>query len=120
MGRAAEVVAGFLRVEEAEMLSELLASEGIDAWFEGAVAACLGPLIPGAGGGAKLLVPTASAERAREIVAASGLLGGAGAAGLEAEPAGAERVGRVTYPLYPLLVALAVLGATAASLAFGR
>ncbi len=109
MGRAAEVVAGFLKVEEAELLTELLASEGIEAWFEGAVASCLGPLIPGAGGGARLLVPAPSADRAREVIAQSGFFRRGLA--VVAEPTAAdERGGR--FPLYPLLVAAAVVGAT--------
>lgn len=117
MGRVAEVVAGFLKVEEAELLTELLASEGIEAWFEGAVASCLGPLIPGAGGGARLLVPVASAGRARELIAQSGLFGGVGA---EApEPQADDRRGRVASSLYPVLVALAVVGATLLRLAIG-
>ena len=113
MGRAAEVVAGFLRVEEAELLTELLASEGIEAWFEGAVASCLGPLIPGAGGGARLLVPAVSAARARELIAQSGFFGGAAAP----EPQADERRGRMAFTLYPLLVGLAVVAATLARLA---
>lgn len=119
MGRAAEVVAGFLRVEEAEMLTELLSSEGIDAWFEGAVASCLGPLIPGAGGGAKLFVPAPHADRAREIIAHSGVFRGEEPCAPSASACTAS-TGRVTYPLYPILVTLVVLGATVASLALGR
>jgi hypothetical protein len=116
VGQAAEVVAGFLRVEEAEMLTELLASEGIDAWFEGAVASCLGPLIPGAGGGAKLLVPAPHAERARELIAHSGVLGGEVPC-TPSESACTASTGRVTYPLYPVLITLVVVAATVASLA---
>lgn len=113
MGRAAEVVAGYLGVEEAEMLAELLAADGIDAWFEGAVASCLGPLIPGAGGGAKLLVPAASADRAREVIASSGIFRIEGASGVPAAaPADDHQCGRIAFPLYPLLVTLAVVGAT--------
>ncbi len=112
MGRAAEVVAGFLEVEEAEMLSELLASEGIDAWFEGAVASCLGPLIPGAGGGARLLVPSPDAARARELIAASGLFRSDGAS--PAPDPREEPTGRDVFSLYPLIIGLAVVGATIA------
>jgi hypothetical protein len=114
VGRAVEVVAGFLKVEEAEMLAELLGSAGIDAWFEGAVASCLGPLIPGAGGGARLLVPTSDAGRAREVIAASGIFR-AGAAGpqLAAEPE-EEPTGRASFSFYPVVIALAVVGATIA------
>lgn len=113
MGRAVEVVAGFLKVEEAEMLAELLGSAGIDAWFEGAVASCLGPLIPGAGGGARLLVPTADAGRAREVIAGSGLFR-AGAARLRPAPEPDEPTGRVSFSIYPLVIALVVVGATIA------
>jgi hypothetical protein len=128
MHRDAEVVAGFLRVEEAEMLTELLSSAGIEAWFEGAIGTALGGLIPGAGGGAKLLVRGADAPRARELIAASGIFRAEPTAG--ADPAtqaaeagaapGAEagdrglRKGR--FPLYPLLVVAAVVAATAAML----
>ncbi len=119
MGSAAEVVAGFLRVEEAEMLSELLASEGIEAWFEGAVTACLGPLLPGAGGGARLLVPAGDADRARELIAQSGLLGAAGAGTPAEPPREGEQAGRVIFPLYPVLVMLLVVGATLARLWIG-
>lgn len=125
--RDAEVVAGFLRVEEAEMLTELLSSAGIDAWFEGAVGTTLGALIPGAGGGAKLLVRTADAAQARELIAASGILPAETTAerelGAEQPPVGAEPgagragAGRLAAPLYPLLVIAGVVAATAAVLA---
>ncbi len=122
--RDAEVVAGFLRVEEAEMLTELLSSAGVDAWFEGAVSAPLGALIPGAGGGAKLLVRTADAARARELIGASGIFRAEPTG--ELELAGRERAGarapgdlhpgggRLAAPLYPLLVIAGVVAATAA------
>jgi hypothetical protein len=123
MRRDAEVVAGFLRVEEAEMLTELLSSAGVEAWFEGAVSTPLAALIPGAGGGAKLLVRTADAARARELIGASGIfraettaeleLAGAGEAGAP----GPARAGRLAAPLYPLLVIAGVVAATAAVLA---
>jgi len=124
--RDAVVVAGFLRVEEAEMLTELLSSAGIDAWFEGAVGASLGALIPGAGGGAKLLVRAADAAQARELIAASGVfpadttaeraLGAEEAPGPAAPDAG-RAAGRLAAPLYPLLVIAGVVAATAALLA---
>jgi len=127
MRRDAEVVAGFLRVEEAEMLTELLSSAGIDAWFEGAVSTPLGALIPGAGGGAKLLVRTADAARARELIGASGIFRAEPTADREParpDPAGAGASdepgparGRLAAPLYPLLVIAGVVAATAAVLA---
>lgn len=100
------------------MLTELLSSSGIEAWFEGAVASCLGPLIPGAGGGARLLVPAAHAERARELIAASGVFRGDDA-GACIEPDAGARVGRVAFGLYPLVVMLIVVGATLARMALG-
>ena len=71
-----QVIAGFLRVEEADMLAELLGQAGIDVTIEGAIAGALGPALPGAGGGARLRVRDEDAARAREIVAQSGVLGG--------------------------------------------
>lgn len=118
MARAAAVVAGFLRVEEAEMLTELLSSAGIEAWFEGAIASCLGPLIPGAGGGATLLVSPAHAERARDVIAASGLLGGL-APGLEDAAAPLALAGRPALPVLPVLLALGVVAATVVRLLLG-
>lgn len=127
MQRDAEVVAGFLRVEEAEMLTELLSSAGIEAWFEGAVSAPLGALIPGAGGGAMLLVRAADAAQARELIAASGIFRGettaesalAGEQVPDLADPGAARAGRgrLAAPLYPLLVIAGVVAATAALLA---
>lgn len=127
MHRDAEVVAGFLRMEEAEMLTELLSSSGVEAWFEGAVGATLGALIPGAGGGARLLVPAADAARARELIAASGVFRAESTAELElralepsagpAPDAGrAPRRGGLAAPLYPLIVVAWVVAATAALL----
>lgn len=116
MGRAAaEVVAGFLRIEEAEMLTELLRSAGIEAWCQGAIASCLGALIPGAGGGAKLLVEPERADQARELIAHSGILGGV-AGDLQATGDGSAAA-RPAFPLYPLLVTLAVVGLTLLRLA---
>jgi hypothetical protein len=115
--RDAEVVAGFLRIEEAEMLIELLASAGVDAWPEGVVGGPLGPLIPGAGGGAKLLVRSADAARARELIAASGVFGPAAdpAAQVPEEGPTPERPTRLQqFPIYPVVVIALVLAATAA------
>ncbi len=92
------------------MLAELLASAGIDAWYDGAMASCLGPLF-GTGAGARLLVDPADAERARELVAASGLFRGEVAAPAS-DPTPAPRPSRVAFSLYPVLVALVVAGAT--------
>lgn len=126
MQRDRELVAGFLRVEEAEMLSELLASAGIEAWVEGAIASVLGPLLPGAGGGAKLLVRTPDAARARELIASSGVFRGEDGATAEipeqewAAPSSSGaapdeapgKAGRKTFLLYPLVVAAAIVAAT--------
>lgn len=121
MRRDAEVVAGFLRVEEAEMLVELLSSSDVEAWFEGAVSSPLGALIPGAGGGAKLLVRSADAARARELIAASGIFRAESTAEgelrtLAPAPDGAGRGRLAGVPLYPIFVIGGVLAATAAVL----
>jgi hypothetical protein len=119
--RDAEIVAGFLRVEEAEMLTELLNSAGIQAWFEGAVGSTLGPLIPGAGGGAKLLVRSADAAQARELIAASGVFRGEDGPAAEIPEAewaaegpqvGGRSGGGLASSLYPLLVVAGVVAAT--------
>lgn len=73
MRETSEVIAGFLRVEEADMLAELLGSAGIEARIEGAITGGLGALLPGAAGGARLRVRFADAVRARELVARSGV-----------------------------------------------
>lgn len=136
MHRDNELVAGFLRVEEAEMLSELLASQGIDAWIEGAIASVLAPVLPGAGGGARLLVRAADAARARELIATSGVFRGeegepaeipehewaappvrGDLAEVEGRPAAA---GRKTFVFYPVLVVALVAAATALCVAVGR
>jgi hypothetical protein len=124
-----ESVAGFLRIEEAEMLSELLASQGIDSWVEGAVASVLAPVLPGMGGGARLLVSPADAARAREIIARSGVFRGEDGPATEipeqewarfppppgvAEPGRAPaEPGRKTFLLYPAAVIALVTAATA-------
>ncbi len=69
-------VAGCLGATEAEMLRGLLESAGIDAVVEGEAMASLG--LPQAVAAATVLVPEADAERAREIVSASGVFPGAG------------------------------------------
>ncbi len=128
MRRDSEPVAGFLRVEEAEMLSELLGSQGIDAWVEGAVAPVLAPALPALGAGARLLVREADAARARDIIANSGVFRGQEGAAAEipeqewaaypppggaaqAGQAGAD-VGRKTFLLYPVIVVALVAAAT--------
>jgi len=66
-------VSTLLRSEEAEMLRALLESAGIEAVVEGEGVASLAlPRV-----GASILVREADAARAREIVSASGLFGGA-------------------------------------------
>ncbi len=128
MRRDSEPVAGFLRVEEAEMLSELLGSHGIDSWVEGAVAPVLAPALPACGAGARLVVREADAARARDIIATSGVFRGEGRATAEIPehewasyppPGGAVRpgraateVGRKTFLLYPVIVAALVAAAT--------
>ncbi len=128
MRRDSEPVAGFLRVEEAEMLSELLGSHGIDSWVEGAVAPVLAPALPACGAGARLLVREADAARARDIIATSGVFRGEGGAdaeipehewaahpppGAAAQPGPAgTATGRKTFLLYPVLVAVLVAAAT--------
>jgi hypothetical protein len=125
--RDSELVAGFLRVEEAEMLSELLDSQGIEAWVEGAVASGLGPVLSGAGGGARLVVHAADAARAREIIATSGVFRGDGGTPAEIPEqewathpppgvqagADAPQAGRKTFLFYPLVVVVLVVVATA-------
>ncbi len=134
MHRDTEPVAGFLRVEEAEMLSELLASQGIESRIEGAIASALGPVLRGAAGGARLLVRAEDAERARELIATSGVFRGEDGAPVEilerewAAPAEAvpgreappARVGRKTFLLYPVVVAVLVALATALCLVGSR
>jgi hypothetical protein len=125
--RDRELVAGFLRVEEADMLAELLGSAGIEAWVEGAIPSALGPVLPGAGGGAKLMVRRADAEQAREIIAASGVFRGEHGPVAEipeqewsavppaGSPGGRELetgTGVRTFVFYPLVVAAAVVAAT--------
>ena len=118
-----ELVAGFLRIEEADMLAELLGSAGIEAWVEGAIASALGPVLGSAGGGARLLVRRADAARAREIIAASGLFRGEDGPPVEipeeewsARPPEAATAsggsGRRTFWLYPVIVAVLVAAAT--------
>lgn len=136
MQRDREPVAGFLRIEEAEMLSELLDSQGIEVWVEGAVASVLAPALPGIGGGAKLLVRTADAVRARDIIAHSGVFrGDEGAAadipeqewrrapppgdGPQAGGAGLDG-GRKTFFGYPVVVVALVVAATVLWLLAGR
>jgi hypothetical protein len=115
-------VAGFLLAEEAEMLSELLSSAGIDSWTEGAIASVLGPVLR-AGGGARLLVHQADAERAREVIARSGLFRSEGdgerPGDEQAAPAGdapGEERGRKTFVLYPLVVLALVTAGTVLAL----
>lgn len=135
MQRDREPVAGFLRVEEAEMLCELLESAGIDSRVEGAVASCLAPALPGIGGGARLVVRRADAARARELIATSGLFRGEGGAAAEIPehewasrgPEGApapvsatSSIGRKTFLFYPLVVVAAVAAATVLRLLAGR
>ena len=134
MHRDSEPVAGFLRAEEAEMLSELLESAGIEAWVEAAVASVLAPALPGIGGGARLVVRKADAARARELIANSGVFRGDGGAAAEIPeqewaaarvPAGAAspaaaRAGRKTFLFYPLFVLAVVAAATVLRLLAGR
>jgi hypothetical protein len=70
-----EPVAVLLRADEAAAIAGLLRSAGIEAAIEGAGSAGLFPVAGGLGG-AEVRVPDADAARAREIVAASGLLAG--------------------------------------------
>ncbi len=136
MQRDREPVAGFLRIEEAEMLSELLDSQGIEAWVEGAVASVLAPALGGIGGGAKLLVRTADAVRARDIIAHSGVFRGEEGAAADipeqewrtAPPPDGELqaggsaagAGRKTFLGYPVVVLLLVVAATVLWLLVGR
>lgn len=131
MHRDRELIAGYLRVDEAEMLCELLASVGIEAWVEGAIPAGLEPVIPCACGGSKLFVPTADALRARELIATSGVFRGGGpdaeipeeewAVPPAQEPRGMadEARGRRTFLFYPVLVLAAVVLATALRMLVG-
>jgi hypothetical protein len=121
-----EVIAGFLRIEEADMLAELLGHAGIDVMIEGAIAGALGAALPGAGGGARLRVRAEDAARAREAVARSGVFaGGEVGPGHEipdeewaapirpeteaGEPAAGERAAR-TWGLFVPLLLLVVAG----------
>ncbi len=116
--RDVEVVAGFLRVQEAEMLIELLSSADVEAWLEGALGGPLGPLIPGAGGGARLLVRSADAARARELIAASGIFGPAAdpAAQVPEDGPTPDRPSRLEqFPISPIVVIALVLALTAAA-----
>ncbi len=125
MHRDSAAVAGFLLAEEAEMLEELLASAGIESWIEGAIASVLGPVLRGAGGGARLLVHRADAERAREVIAASGLFRGEGVAEVpaawDASGGAGEARGRKTFLFYPLVVlALVTTGTVLSALLVAR
>jgi hypothetical protein len=71
-----EVIASYLRPEEAGMLRGLLESAGIPVTVRDGALSSLNPLLQNAIGGAKLAVRSRDAERAREIIAASGLVSG--------------------------------------------
>jgi hypothetical protein len=73
------VVSSHLRSEEAEMLRGLLESAGLETLVEDAAMASLNPLLQSAVGGAKVLVPSADAARAHEIITSSGVFAGSGA-----------------------------------------
>ncbi len=137
MHRDSEPVAGFLRAEEAEMLSELLESAGIEAWVEASVASVLAPVLPGISGGARLVVRRADVARARELIANSGVFRGEGGTVAEIPeqewatprmPAGtpapgggaAARTGRKTFLFYPLFVLAVVAAATVLRLLAAR
>ena len=127
MQRDSEPVAGFLRVGEAEMLSELLGAHGIECWVEGAVASVLAPALPALGAGARLVVPERDAARARDIIANSGVFRGEDGAAVEipeqewaASPspeasqpgAAGPEAGRKTFLFYPVVVLVLVAAAT--------
>jgi hypothetical protein len=68
-----EVIASYLRPDEAGMLRGLLESAGIPASVRDDAFSSVNPLLMNAIGGAKVAVPARDAARAREIIAASGI-----------------------------------------------
>jgi len=68
-----EVIASYLRPDEAGMLRGLLESAGIPAMVRDDAFASVNPLLVNAIGGAKVAVRARDAARAREIIAASGV-----------------------------------------------
>lgn len=71
-----EVIASYLRPDEAGMLCGLLESAGIPATVRDGALSSVNPLLQNAIGGAKLAVRTRDAERAREIIASTGVVSG--------------------------------------------
>ena len=72
-----EVIASHLRPDEAGMLQGLLESAGIPTSIRDEALSSVNPLLQNAIGGAKLAVRARDAERARELIAASGIVPGA-------------------------------------------
>lgn len=71
-------IATFPRLEQAELAEALLHQEGIDADVPDRGIVGANPLLVGAVGYLRLLVPTASAEAAVDLLRSAGLLGEAG------------------------------------------
>lgn len=73
---ALEIIASYLRPDEAGMLRGLLESEGIPATIRDEAFSSVNPHLRSAIGGAKLVVPARHATRAREIIASTGVIPG--------------------------------------------
>jgi len=78
-------VATFPRLEQAELAEALLHQEGIEADVPDRGIVGANPLLIGAVGYLRLLVPTASAEAAVDVLRAAGLIGDEGAGVTEGE-----------------------------------
>jgi hypothetical protein len=76
LDETAEVIASYLRPDEAGMLCGLLESAGIPATIRDGALSSVNPLLQNAIGGAKLAVRSRDAERAREIISSSGVASG--------------------------------------------
>lgn len=76
LDETALVIASYLRPDEAGMLRGLLESAGIPATIRDEALSSVNPLLQNAIGGAKLAVRASDAERARDIIAASGVIAG--------------------------------------------